>query len=149
MVSGMRGAEVKIYDTPAVQKHFVTFLSPGTFVSETTTKEIDGWSVDTAQRMAAGITERHGAKPYGFYFTTRSRGLNDLDSKITETSGTYYLGGQVFTVAQVEALGDPKNSILLDNMKSNGWGHVVRTKSPYVPWHQLKDGDFVLDEVTP
>ena len=34
------------------QKHYVTFYSPGSFVSESTGKEIDAWSVDLAVRMA-------------------------------------------------------------------------------------------------
>ena len=34
-----------------MKKHFVTFLSPGTFVSETTTKPIASWSVEKAKAM--------------------------------------------------------------------------------------------------
>jgi len=65
-----------------VQKHFVTFYSPGTFVSEESSLPIDAWDVDKAKEMAHDVVERYGATPYGFRFTTRSRGDADLDSKI-------------------------------------------------------------------
>lgn len=67
-----------------MKKHFVTFFSPGTFVSETSEKPIDSWDVDTAVEMSTQILERHGARPYGFRFSTRERGQEDLDSKVTK-----------------------------------------------------------------
>ena len=47
-----------------IEQHFVTFYSPGTFVSETSTEPIDSWDVEKAVAMSRGIVERHGAKPY-------------------------------------------------------------------------------------
>jgi len=43
-----------------MKKHFVHFLSPGTFVAEETSKPIASWSVEKAVKMAREITERHG-----------------------------------------------------------------------------------------
>ena len=80
-----------------MKKHFVTFLSPGTFVAEESTKPIDSWDVDKAVKMARSIKERHNARPYGFQFSTRERGPDDLDSKVTKQSGVYWLGGKVET----------------------------------------------------
>lgn len=57
-----------------MEKHFVTFCSPGTFVSEETTKEVTAWDIDEALEIANGIKERHNATPYGFRFHTRSFG---------------------------------------------------------------------------
>jgi hypothetical protein len=65
-----------------MKKHFVTFYSPGTMVAETTEKPIASWNIKTAKQMASSIRERHGACPYGFRFTTRSRKANELDSKV-------------------------------------------------------------------
>src|SRR5580765_847001 len=102
-----------------MQQNFVTFYSPGTLFPEETTKPIDSWDVDKAIEMARTITERHSAKPYGFRFITRGRGERDLDSKVTNTSGVYYLGGKVLTLADVEARNDPKEEILRNNMRFN------------------------------
>ena len=77
--------------------HFVTFLSPGTLMAEDTTKPIESWDVDEAVKMAAQIVERHGARPYAFYFTTRERTDADLDSRQAARSDLYYLGPSKFT----------------------------------------------------
>lgn len=89
-------------------KHFVKFYSPGTFVAETSLQPVDSWDVVVARGMAAKITERHGATPYGFQFITRERGPDDLDSKQVDQSPMYYLGGNVRTVEEVEAANDPQ-----------------------------------------
>lgn len=56
-----------------VTKDYVVFCSPGSFVHETSTKEIDSWDVRKAVEMATEITERYGSKPFGFYFRTKGR----------------------------------------------------------------------------
>lgn len=128
-----------------IKKHFVTFYSPGTFTAEQTTKPVDAWDVDTAMIMARDIKERYDALPYGFCFTTRSRGDDDLDSKETDRSGFYYLGGRVETVAEVEARNDPKEKILLSNMKGNGWNKIIVNDNSWRWTQPLKDTDTVLD----
>ena len=75
-----------------MKKHFVTFLSPGTFFHEETTREVDSWDVDAAVTQSRQILERHNATPFGFYFTTRERGEDDFNSREVARSGTYYLG---------------------------------------------------------
>ena len=102
-----------------ISQHFVTFYSPGTFTAEETTKPIESWDVDTAVKMAAGIKERHAAVPYGFRFSTRSREDGELDSKVSSKSNMYYLGGKVETIEDVERRNDPKESVLLSNMRCN------------------------------
>ena len=64
-----------------MKRHYVTFMSPGTFVAEQTTKQVEAWDVKAAQKMAEGIEERYGAKPYGFYFSTRERGCAEWEPK--------------------------------------------------------------------
>lgn len=128
-----------------MEKHFVTFYSPGTFVAETTEKPIDGWDVETAKQMATEIVERYDAKPYAFKFVTRARGDDDLDSKIVKTSQTYYLSGKIETIEEIESRNDPSDKILLLNMRGNGWGRVITCHTPY-RWSQpLQDDDVVLD----
>jgi hypothetical protein len=75
-----------------MKKDFVVFLSPGTFVSEETRMPIDSWDPDKAVAMSKAVTERYQSKPYGFYFVTKERSQDELDSKETRSSGLYFLG---------------------------------------------------------
>src|SRR4051812_37357947 len=102
-----------------MKQNFVTFLSPGTFVSEQTTEKIDSWDVNVAVEMSKNIKERYDAIPYGFYFSTKERGENDLDSRQSQKSGMYYLGGTIYTLSEIEAKNDPNDKILILNMKGN------------------------------
>ena len=128
-----------------MQRHFVTFYSPGTIVAETTTKEIDSWNVDDAVAMARVIQERHGARPYGFRFSTRARSETDLDSKEVDRSPMYYLGGTVRTVAEVLAGTDPSESTLRSNVRINDMKRVVTCHTPWRWTRELNDDDIVLD----
>lgn len=127
-------------------KHFVTFLSPGTFVAEDRTKPIDSWDVPIAQAMAETITERYNAVPYAFYFTTRTRGPDDLDSKVTATSPTYFIHCKVETLEEIEARALPDEQILRSNMRGNGYKAVVVTTRGWKWTQPLRDGDVVLSE---
>lgn len=110
-----------------MEKHFVTFYSPGSLVAEESTREIDSWDVPKAQEMAQVITERHGATPYGFRFFTRTRGSRDLDSHVSESSPMYYINCKVETLAEIEARNDPKDKTLISNMRGNDYDKVVVT----------------------
>ncbi len=133
-------------NNPVVSQHFVTFLSPGTFVAEDRTLPIDSWDVDRAQAMASEIVERYNARPYGFYFTTRGRGPKDLDSKQLKRSGTYFLGGTVRTVEQVRADAKPDERILLANMTGNGYSRVIENRNSWRWTQPLDDKDVVLPQ---
>lgn len=128
-----------------MEKHFVRFLSAGTFVAEETVKAIDSWNVDRATEMAKEITERYGAKPYGFKFFTKGRKKTDLDSKIVAESGMYYINGIVETLEEIKAKNDPKNRILISNMECNGWNKVVTTRNPYVWTQPFNENDNVIN----
>lgn len=127
-----------------MRKRFVTFYSPGTFVSEETTKHIDKWDIDKAVEMSQEITERHAAKPYGFRFTTRERADDELDSKVREKSNMYYLGGDVFTLEEIKAKNDPSDRILISNMECNHWDKIVVNTNSWRFTAPLMDGDVVL-----
>lgn len=129
-------------------KHFVEFFSPGTFVAETSIRPIESWDIATALKMACDINERYNATPYGFRFLTKSRGDDDLDSREVARSSMHYFGVRVLTRADIEARNDPKDTILLDNMRCNKWDRVVETTNGYKATLPLQDGDIVLSEVT-
>ena len=126
-------------------KHFVTFLSPGTFVAESTTKEIKKWDVPTAVRMSRKITERWNATPYGFYFHTEEQKDGKWGVKIIKRSGTYFLGGMIKTVADVKAENDPKNEILIRNMENNEYDRIVVNTNSHLWIQPLEKKDGVLD----
>lgn len=120
-------------------KHFVIFYSPGSFVSETTEKEIDSWDVEEAKKMARNIKERYGATPYGFKFITRSRGKKDLDS------GMYYLGGRIRHLDFIILEDKPDEQILISNMKINGWDRVIENTNSWKITQPLREDDVVLE----
>lgn len=128
-----------------MKANFVTFLSPGTFVHETSTKRIETWDVEQAKAMAKDIVERHGATPFAFYFTTRSRGETDLDSKQTAQSCTYYLGGRIETLEEVKARNLPDERILRSNMECNGYARIIVNTNLWKVTQPLRDDDVVLD----
>ena len=125
-----------------MEKHFVKFYSAGTFLPETTCRDIPSWDVGNAVEISKTITERYGAKPYGFSFITRSRTDEELDSKVTKTSPMYYLGGRIETAEEILARIDPEEEILRSNIECNGIKRVVISGRSTLP---LKDDDIVLD----
>lgn len=129
-----------------MQKHYVHFESPGTFVAETNTKEVPSWDVDLAVAMSSDIQQRHGARPYGFYFTTRARGEEDFDSKQVARSGMYYLGGKVETREEVDARNDPSEDVLRFNMRANNVRRIWTSTNGYRWTRALEDGDTVIDQ---
>lgn len=129
----------------SMEKHFVTFLSPGTFFSEETEQPIDSWDVKKAVKMARKVVERYSARPYGFQFSTRSRDDKDLDSKVTKRSPIYYLGGKIETLAEVKARATEKDRILLANMEGNGYARIITNTNSWRFTAELKDTDVVLD----
>ncbi len=128
-----------------MRQHYVTFYSPGTFMAEQTRKPIEAWDVEAACAMASDVKERHGALPYGFVFTTHERQDDELNSKETARSPLYHLGGRVETLEEVEARGDPAESILRANMRANGYDRIVVNENSWRWTQPLLPDDVVLD----
>jgi hypothetical protein len=128
-----------------MKQHFVEFLSPGTFVSECTTRPIDKWDVEQAKTLALFISERHDATPYGFRFITREREDDELDSKVTKVSGMYFLGGKVETLQEVRDRKDPKERCLLSNMECNGYDKIIVNTNSWKITLPLEKDDVVLE----
>lgn len=128
-----------------MKKHFVTFFSPGSFFSEMNIEPIDSWDINEAQEMARSIKQRYDAIPYGFQFSTKERGDNELDSKVVETSNMYYLGGRVETYEMVLMRDDPTERILRSNMRNNGYDRILVNTNSWKSTHPLEENDVVLD----
>ena len=127
-----------------MKQDFVTFFSPGTFVAESTTKEVPSWNVPKVLEMLPDIEERYGARPYGFQFSTKKRGWRDFEPREIKRSGMYYVNCRVQTLEEIESRSDPKESTLLANMKCNGWNKVVSAKEGWSWTQPLREGDEVL-----
>ncbi len=132
-----------------MKAHFVHFLSPGTFVHEESSKPIDAWNTEQAKAMAREIKERYNATPFAFYFTTRERKENELDSHVTETSGRYYLGGVVETLEQVKARATDKDRILVSNMEGNGYARIITNANSWRVTQPLGPNDVALEWPNP
>ncbi len=128
-----------------MKAHFIHFLSPGTFVHEESSKPIDEWNPEKGKAMARDIKERHNATPFAFYFTTRERQGNELDSRVVETSGRYYLGGVVETLEQVKARATDKHRVLISNMEGNGYDRIITNKNSWQVTQPLGPTDVVLE----
>lgn len=126
-------------------KHKARYLIPGSLFPEETTK-------DLARRDPA--LARREAPEYAFAFTLYDvEEVPDLgpDFRVTakpkNETGRYYLGGTVYTVAELEdAFGsDPDKSILISNIKGNGYKAAIHCSTGN--WQPFEDGDTLLDEV--
>jgi hypothetical protein len=136
-----------------MRKHYVTFLSPGTFFPEQTSKEIIFWDVRAAVAMSKDIVERYYAKPYGFYFSTRivhkpvpdgEGGFLKVDSKEVDRTGIYFLGGKIFTLDDIDNT-DEKNNTIIFNMQYNCPVAIENTNS-FKSTLPFNEKDFVVDE---
>jgi hypothetical protein len=122
-----------------MRKHQVTFYSHGTFVSESSTYDIDNWDTVKAVELAEKVMERYGAKPYGFVFETLitaqdvpdgEGGTLRVEPRRVDRSGIYFLGGKLETYDDVLARNDDKENILRDNMRYNEhWIVCINTNS--------------------
>lgn len=111
-----------------MRKHQVTFYSPGTFVPESTTLDIESWDTAKAVEMSEKIVARYNARPYCFVFTTDivaddvsdgEGGTLKVQPKEVARSGFHFLGGRLETYDDVVARNDDKENILRSNMRNN------------------------------
>jgi len=109
-------------------KHFVEFLSPGVFMSESSSKEVNSRDYSEV---------KIGNYCFGYRFYDRNE-FSHLDTgeilkgKSTNYSPWTYFG-EVMTLAQVKK-NVPDNRILVANMTNNGYKKVVKTKfGQYIP----------------
>jgi hypothetical protein len=132
-----------------IVKHYVTFVSPGTFVPETNTEEVESWDIERAKLRASEINQRYGARPYSFVFYTMTNDGTELNSKETARSPNYFLGGTVLTLQDIKDRNDPDDSILISNMENNDMPRVIENRNSYRATLPLGKDDVVLDFVMP
>lgn len=130
------------------KKHYVDFYSPGTFVSEHSRKPIDKWDSAQAVEFANGITERYGAKPYGFRFVTMLEaepvsdgqgGTLKVQPREVARTGMFYLGGKAIRFDDVPD--DKEHSILRSNMQCNDYPVIIENTNSwrFTTWFTADD----------
>lgn len=115
----------------------ITFYSPGTMISETNVLDIYGSDINSiikkATQESTKITQRYGATPYMFRI--------DGDSK------NYFLPhNKVELYNEIKQRNDPKNSILISNMKYNHWKAILTTTKGWKSSQPFNDEDCLLNE---
>lgn len=133
------------------QKHFVEFFSPGTLFAEQSTRPIESWDTAQAVELANGITERHGAKPYGFRFVTKivsdpvsdgQGGFLDVIPKQTAHSGTHFLGGELKFYDDIPE--ECETTILRSNMRCNEYPIVIENRNSYRSMQPFDEKDCIV-----
>lgn len=136
---------------------YVEFYSPGTFVSECTTKPIATWNRREACQLAKEVIERYGAKPYAFRFTTcivadpvsdGQGGELKVIPKEVEESGLKFLGGRVLSYDQICQRNDPKEKILRSNMECNRQWFICINDNSWRSTMPFDEADEVVDPDT-
>jgi hypothetical protein len=123
--------------------HKVEYEFPGSFFSESTTREIAERDPNLAM-----LIRPVGA--YAFRFFDVADDIPDLGPEYTvvrkplNQSSRYFIGGDVFTADGVSALGGD-HEILLANMRGNDYKHVIRCSTGN--WQVFENGDVVMSIV--
>lgn len=123
-------------------EHRVEYDLGGRFFIEQDSQPVESWDVGLALASLPEYAQAFRFKTLLLHDPITVDGREMRVSPVeTETSGTYFPGGEVVTLAQVEAMGD-QMSILASNMRGNGWPEVVRTRiGTYFPY---EPGDTIL-----
>lgn len=120
-------------------RHVATFLQPGFFMPEESSKEVPTRDPSEVAKLA----------PAGTYcFTLHDKEDNgpDLgpDYRVVPVaknkSGRFYIGGTLHSLDEVTALG---HDILASNMRANRWDRVIHC--PTGNWQPFTDDDIVIE----
>lgn len=114
--------------TEATTTTYVAYQRPGLFFAEEYVKLVD------TRNLQQQVNDAPDSAFAFFYFDIVTTVVNVEGERIETSSGrrnisnTYYIDAELLTSEQVAALpGD--HSILLSNMRSNGWDPIVRCRT--------------------
>ena len=122
-----------------VTVRYVRFLSPGSFLADSWTSE-----VESADPHAVEWPER------AYAFTLHERtditdGLERFKGAPKQIGPTYYHpDSKIKTLAEIEAEDRKENRILIDNMRCNNWQSVIYSRFGNWPQPYMADDVCVL-----
>lgn len=120
------------------------YTLPGSFFNEEETVELPERSVEAAVQAAP---------KWAFAFKLYDSPLCDFEFPADlfrlvpipqNESHRYYIGGTLYTVEEVEAMGDDFR-ILASNMRGNRWPHVIKTRAGN--FQPFEEGDEIVEAV--
>ena len=114
---------------------FVSVFSPGTLFSEQDSFEVESRELKPILTKIKDITQRHGAKPYGFRFQ---------DGNGKPLSGTYYITGRLIYFDEIPE-NDEDLRILRSNMRANDYPIVIENKNSYRFTGQFEEEDSIIN----
>lgn len=132
-----------------IRKHVTaTFLSRGSFMPEVS-KELE---VTTEDPTIVAKCAPEGAFCFflQYWITSTTTVGGEYFEKTEpggERSGRFYLGGTIYTLAQLRAAfgDDPNMRILIANVEDNDWSKVIQCRAGN--WQSFREGDVLLDIV--
>lgn len=104
--------------------------------------------------MSCSVVERHGAKPYGFRFSTCNEadplpdgdgGTLRVEPRQTAESAMHFLGGTVSTIDDVRRRAKADEKILLSNMECNNWAVIVENNNSWRFTTVFCEQDCIVD----
>lgn len=122
---------------PTETIQYLTYFYPGSFFDEDSTKEVK-------KRDPKAATKNAPKGAFGFQFYERTKIVlagETLWGEVRHKSPLHYLGGEVYTLAQVRKH-FPGEKILISNMRGNGYDRVIRTRRGN--WKPLNNGDVLV-----
>lgn len=143
------------------EEHVITFYSPGTFFDECTMREVKSWDTLEAAVIAKTITERYGAKPFAFEFSTHlvadpipdgQGGSLRVEPREIKRSCRHFIGGELWEYDAIDKIADSSSlggvasvEILLSNMRGNGWPIVLVNNNSFRTVRPFEETDLVVD----
>lgn len=119
-------------------KNFVAFHYPGVFRAEESHEEVGHKNPDL-------ITPPKNCFAFSFFDRTETTTNNGevLRGNPKNHSDKFYVGGKTMTLAEVKSF-LPDQKILIENMESNNWNKVIKTRfGNFLPF---QSGDCILPE---
>lgn len=125
-----------------MQQHHVTYLFPGSFFSEESSRKVSAWDVAEALKDIPKLSDTY-PPAFCFYFSTMRREDDEMNGKQVAKSGRYYLGGKVYEYDELPQ--GKENEILRLNIQHYDGKRAIKTSAGN--WQPFLPGDTLLDEV--
>lgn len=132
--------------------YLVTYYSPGSFVSETSSARFKNFNLASFVKRAKSISERHGSKPYGFTVEEKEEPVSmpvvegfkvEVEPNTLSSSGTYYITGNLIFYDDIK--NNKEKAILASNLYNNSLGIGIENCNSWKFTGDFERNDFIVD----